>query len=256
MTTTPLMKHPQHPLWMQHAQSLCTTAGLDYIDVLADQAGTDQPLQNALRQLSPKTLWFELFEGTPEGGTLEYSPIVMRLHFAVTSHRMWLEQLLEYFADTPRLTLLISPLAFDVLCRHLQALSQVQWEEQTGLLRYYDNRVFPSLLTHVLTAEQQAAFTDIALFWSWRDRDGEMVWKTGTFSPARALTDKPQMGEINDAQVELMGCISDAEALMARQLSLQTGGKESHFEHCLAVALQASQQGYLGDLSAYAEINA
>lgn len=254
MTTAPPITLKKHMLWMQQAESLCSAAGQEYIDVLVDQAGTDQPLQNALHQLSPDVLWFELFEGTPEGGTLEYSPVVMRLHFAVTSHHMWLEQLLEYFSGTPRLTLLISPLAFDLLCRHLQILSQVKWEEQTGLLRYYDNRVFPSLLAHVLTPEQQATFTDIALFWGWRDRDGEIVWKTGTFSPAHELIDEPQIGIVDDEQIELMGCISDAEALMARQLPPQIG-KEGHFEHCLSMALNASRQGYLGDLATYAEIN-
>ncbi|WP_170739816.1 DUF4123 domain-containing protein, partial [Escherichia coli] len=89
----------------------------------------------------------------------------LRLYFALSSHRKFLAQLMASFADTPRLTLLISPLTFDLLGRHLQVLSQVQWEEQTGLLRYYDNRVFPLLFTHVLTNEQQATFTDIALFW-------------------------------------------------------------------------------------------
>ncbi|HCS4222011.1 TPA: DUF4123 domain-containing protein [Klebsiella aerogenes] len=253
MATTSLITPKKHMLWMQQGESLCSATGQDYIDILIDQAGTNQPLQNALRQLSPDLRWFELFEGTPEGGMLEYSPVVMRLCFALTSHRMWLEQLLEYFSGTPRLTLLISPLAFDLLCRHLQALSQVQWEEQTGLLRYYDNRVFPSLLTHVLNAEQQAAFTDIALFWGWRDRDGEIVWKTGTFSPARELANNPQLGRVGDDQIDLMGCISDAEALLARRLSSQ-GGKEEHFSYCLSVALKASQQGYLGDLASDAEL--
>ncbi|QDI07303.1 hypothetical protein electrica_01095 [Klebsiella electrica] len=252
MTTTPPITLKKHMLWMQQAESLCSAAGQDYIDVLVDQAGTDQPLQNALRQLSPEALWFELFEGTPEGGTLEYSPVVMRLHFAVTSHRMWLEQLLEYFSDSPRLTLLISPLAFDLLCRHLQALSQVQWEEQTGLLRYYDNRVFPSLLAHVLTVEQQAAFTDIALFWGWRDRDGEIVWKSGSFLPTRTLADEPELSRVDDAQVDLMGCIGDAETLM-KEKSVSNLSRESHFAHCLNIAFNANEAGYFGELSAYTE---
>ncbi|KGT91275.1 hypothetical protein NG99_16845 [Erwinia typographi] len=251
MTTTPLILK-KHLLWLQQAESLCSGAGLDYIDVLVDQAGTGQPLQDALSQLSPDVRWFELFAGTPEGGTLEYSPVLIRLVFAVTSHRMWLEQLLEYFSETPRLTLLISPLAFDLLCRHLQALSQVRWEEQTGLLRYYDNRVFPSLLTHVLTAGQQAAFTDIALFWSWRDRDGEIVWKSGSFSPTRTLDDAPDLSRVDDAQVNLMGCISDAEALM-KEKNVSNISQENHFAHCLDIAFKANYAGYLGELNTLME---
>lgn len=252
MTTTTPLAQPKHILWQQQTEALCAKAGLDYIDVLVDQAGTDQPLQAALRKLSPGVKWFELFEGTPEGGTLEYSPVVMRLHFAVTNQRMWLEQLLEYFSGSPRLTLLVSPLAFDLLCRHLQALSQVQWEEQTGLLRYYDNRVFPSLLSHVLTAEQQAAFTDIALFWSWRDRDGEIVWKFGTFIPDRELADEPEMSCVDDAQVDRMGCIGDAEKLMQRHYDPQLSN-EDNFARNLEASLRASEQNYFGDLVAFME---
>lgn len=238
--------------WLQQATALCRTAGQDYIDVLVDQAGTGQPLQQALNQITPPLRWFALFEGTPEAATAEYSPLVMRLHWSATSHQRWLEQLVEHFAGTPRLTLLLSPLAFDLLSSHLQALSQVHWEEQTGLLRYYDNRVFPSLLEHVLTPEQQAAFNDIALFWSWRDRDDEVVWKTGTWHPERQLADDPEMNRISDAQVELMGCISDAEALM-KERATTSGSREADFAHSFAIALSASRAGYVGDLLDYKE---
>ncbi|XXN64210.1 DUF4123 domain-containing protein [Enterobacter ludwigii] len=238
--------------WLHQAADLCRAAGQDYIDVLVDQAGTAQPLQQALNQIAPPLRWFALFEGTPEAATAEYSPLVMRLHWNASSHQRWLEQLVEHFSGSPRLTLLLSPLAFDLLSSHLQALSQVHWEEQTGLLRYYDNRVFPSLLEHVLTPEQQAAFTDIALFWSWRDRDDEVVWKIGTWNPGRQLADAPEMSRISDAQVELMGCISDAEMLMKEQATL-VPSREEHFAQCLEIAIKASRAGYIGDLLDYKE---
>ncbi|MRT40500.1 DUF4123 domain-containing protein [Enterobacteriaceae bacterium RIT702] len=238
--------------WLKQATALCAAAGQDYIDVLVDQAGTTQPLQQALNQINPPLRWFELFAITPEAATPEYSPLVMRLHFSISNHQRWLEQLVDHFSTTPRLTLLISPLAFDLLSSHLQALSQVHWEEQTGLLRYYDNRVFPSLLEHVLTPEQQAAFTDIALFWSWRDRDDEVVWKTGTLNPGRQLADAPEMNSVSDAQVELMGCISDAEMLMKEKATLVLS-REEHFAQCLAIAIRASRAGYIGDLLDYKE---
>lgn len=238
--------------WLKQANALCTAAGQDYLDVLVDQAGTAQPLQQALNQINPPLRWLELFANTPEAATPEYSPLVMRLHFSISSHQRWLEQLVEHFSTTPRLTLLISPLAFDLLSSHLQALSQVHWEEQTGLLRYYDNRVLPSLLEHVLTPEQQAAFTDIVLFWGWRDRDDEVVWKIGTWNPGRQLADAPEMSRISDAQVELMGCISDAEMLMKEQATL-VPSREEHFAQCLEIAIKASRAGYIGDLLDYKE---
>jgi hypothetical protein len=240
--------------WLKQATALCTAAGQDYIDVLVDQAGTEQPLQQALNQINPPLRWFALFEGTPEAATQEYSPLMMRLHFSVASHQRWLEQLVQHFFATPRLTFLISPLAFDLLATHLQTLSQVEWEEQTGLLRYYDNRVFPQLLTHVLTPEQQATFTDIALFWSWRDRDGESVWKTGSWTPEHVPNDAPAMNNIDDAQVELMGCLSDAEALMLKIREAEASN-EAKYARCLQIALQASRAGYFGDLLAFTEQN-
>lgn len=141
----------------------------------------------------------------------------------------------------------VSPLTFDLLGRHLQVLSQVQWEEQTGLLRYYDNRVFPLLFTHVLNNEQQATFTDIALFWSWLDRDGEINWKSGSFSPERRLTDNPEMNRVDDVQVGLMGCICDAEALMKEKAVIEIS-QESYFSHCLDIAIRANDAGYFGAL--------
>lgn len=40
-------------IWLKQAESFCSAAGLDYIDVLVDQAGTDQPLQNEILHLWP-----------------------------------------------------------------------------------------------------------------------------------------------------------------------------------------------------------
>ncbi|MBA8061367.1 DUF4123 domain-containing protein [Citrobacter freundii] len=242
----------KYKMWFRQAESFSTASGLDYIDVLVDQAGTDRSLQNTMRQLSPAPRWFALFRGTPESGTMAYSPIVIRLHFVLSSHRMWLEKLAEYFADTPRFTLLISPLAFDLLSRHLQALSQVQWEEQTGLLRYYDNRVFPSLFTHVLTDEQQKAFTDIALFWTWINRDGEIAWKVGSYLPERMLADKPDISRVDDTQVGFMGCISDAETLM-REKAVSEISQEKYFLCCLDIAIRANDTAYFGALRDFEE---
>lgn len=249
MTTVPAQTTDTstHIVLLKQAESFSSAAGLDYIDILIDQSGTSQPLQNTILQLSPVPRWFALFEGTPEAGAIEYSPLVIRLHFVLNEHRQYLEQLAKYFAGTPRLTLLITPLDFDLLSRHLQVLSQVQWEEQTGLLRYYDNRVFPSLFTHVLNNQQQAAFTDIALFWGWRDRDGEIVWKTGNFAPERRLADKPEMNRVDDGQVGLMGCISDAEALMKEKM-IGNSSLENYFAHCLKTAVKANNAGYFGPL--------
>lgn len=79
-----------------------------------------------------------------------------------------------------------------------------------------------------------------------------MVWKTGTWNPGRQLADAPEMSRISDAQVELMGCISDAETLMKEQAT-STLSREEHFAQCLAIAIRASRAGYIGDLLDYKE---
>lgn len=249
------MASPQitnHSVWLEQAEARCSATGLDYIDILVEQAGIEQSLEHSLRQLSPAARWFALFDGTPEAESIEYSPMLIRLHFTLCGHHAWLEQLMAFFAGTPRLTLLISPLDFDLLSHHLQALSQVQWEEQTGLLRYYDNRVFPALFTHVLTDQQQAAFTDIVLYWGWKDRDGEIVWKTGTFSPEHRFADEPETICVDDEQVGLMGCISDAEALM-KEKTIREMSLENYFARCLETAVRASDVGYFGPLRDFKE---
>lgn len=112
--------------------------------------------------------------------------------------------------------------------------------------------IFAPLFDHVLTPEQRAAFTDIALFWSWRNRDGDPTWKAGTWTPERVLADEPEMSRVDDAQVEIMGCISDAEALMIKSYNPDLT-EEANFKRGLRFALQASEAGYVGDLMTFME---
>ena len=98
-----------------------------------------------------------------------------------------------------------------------------------------------------MTNEQQATFTDIALFWIWLDRDGEINWKSGSFSPERRLTDNPEMNRVDDVQVGLMGCICDAEVLM-KEKAVSELSQESYFAHCLDIAFRANDAKYFGAL--------
>ncbi|KJV47908.1 hypothetical protein VH86_13140 [Pantoea sp. BL1] len=78
------------------------------------------------------------------------------------------------------------------------------------------------------------------------------VWKTGSWTPDRQLADAPEMSRISDAQVELMGCISDAEILMKEQATL-VPSREEYFAQCLVIAIRASRAGYIGNLLDYKE---
>ncbi|MDK1711589.1 DUF4123 domain-containing protein [Serratia marcescens] len=241
---------PIHEQWLTQAENLCFRAGQDHIDVLVDQAGWPSPLLEALRHLDPPLSWHSLFEGTPEEALADQAPLLMRLHWSIWQHKAWLSEMMLHFQGTPRLLLTITPLPFEQLTQHLHQLADVQWGDQTGLLRFYDTRIFPLLFSHVLTSEQQMVFSHLALLWSWLDRDQKIVWKAGTYAPGNRLPEKPEPLSVEDAQIELLGCITDAQNLMA-QFERGSLTKEQHFSRCFELALDASRNGYFGELDNY-----
>lgn len=240
-----------HEHWLTQAENLCTRAGQGHIDVLADQAGWPSPLLEALRHLDPPVSWHSLFEGTPEEALDDQAPLLMRLHWTIWQHKAWLSELMLHFQGTPRLLLAITPLPFEQLTQHLHTLGDIQWGEQTGLLRFYDTRIFPLLFSHVLTPEQQTAFSHLAHLWSWAGRDGQIVWKAGSYAPGNMLSEKPDPICVDDAQIEMLGCISDAE-LLAKELNDGSMTREQNFIQCLRAVSDASTKNYYGDLTAYA----
>lgn len=236
--------------WLAQAEFLSLNAGLGYIDVIIDQAGSDKPVVDALKQLSPTARYGLLFEETPEEGMVNDSPLLVRLFWSEWQHRALITEIMHYFANTPRLILLISPLVFDELKNHLCHLTQFRWGEQSGILRFYDTRIFPVLFSHVLSEEQQFAFTRIAFYWGWQDRDVSQVWKQGKLGPESQLLPAPEVINLNDEQIEIIGCLSDAE-MLSREHQKAGVTPECNFQNFFKVALVASQQGFLGDLKDY-----
>jgi hypothetical protein len=236
--------------WLEQAGFLSLNAGLNYIDVIIDQAGSERPVAEALNQLSPAVRQASLFEGTPEEGMQDDGPVLVRLFWPEWQHKALLAEFMQYWGGASRLMLLISPLVFDELKSRLGALTQFEWGDQTGVLRFYDSRVFPALLSHVLSEEQQVAFTDIAFYWGWQDRDMCQIWKQGSIgSDSRTLPD-PTILTFNDQQIENIGCISDAE-MLARNIEKENISREKKFQRCFAASLAASHEGYFGELSDY-----
>lgn len=236
--------------WLEQAEFLSLSARHNYIDVIIDQAGSGRSMVDIFYYLSPAVRYVLLFEGTPEEGMSEDGPVLVRFLWSEWQHRDLLAELMRYWGEASRLMLIISPLVFDELKNHLMALSQFEWGEQTGILRFYDNRVFPVLFSHVLSDEQQAAFTNIAFYWGWQDRDICQVWKQGNIGPGSGFMSDPTILRLTDQQIEIIGCISDAE-LLARNTIRNTLSREINFQCCFFSALSASQEGYWGDLSAY-----
>ncbi|MEI7100826.1 DUF4123 domain-containing protein, partial [Klebsiella pneumoniae] len=59
------------------------------------------------------------------------------------------------------------------LANWLTQCMDILQEGRSGILRFYDTRVFPLLFTHILSDEQQEPLMRPALFWAWQDLDGQ-----------------------------------------------------------------------------------
>ncbi len=238
--------------WQNQIEHVCATVGIQQVDLLLDQAAWNNCAVPALQQLRPEAPWFSLFTGTPEENLLDQAPLLMRLDLAHWQHKAWLEELMTHCAADARLLVAISPLPFEVLSNALQALSQMKWGGQAGLLRYYDPRIFPVLMSSILTREQRAEYLQITCYWGWLDRDNQPQWLQGNCLTHQNDIEVRPFVDLSDQQCELIGCIGDAQKLLH-------GGKFDHLEESqerrfallYPLAVQASQENYFGDLNEY-----
>ncbi|MDY7534311.1 DUF4123 domain-containing protein [Pseudomonas sp. Bout1] len=249
-----MQEHYTH--WIKQIESLCDSANVKHVDVLVDQAAWDISILPTLRLMEPGLSWVSLFSATPEEALLTQAPILMRINLADWRHRAWLEELVGEVGHLPRLMLLISPMPFDVLAKSLQALSQLEWGGQSGLLRFYDPRVMPELLASVLSPEQKEQFQRVTLFWSWLDRDQQPVWQPGTYRSNQTLAETLPAINFDDAQFDRLGSISDAQSLLdVARAKFPDLSHEQCFVCCYRAVLQASQENYFGDLKVYATLH-
>lgn len=240
--------------WLEQAEFSALSSQLEYIDIVVDPAGSGQPLAESLSHLSPGVRWGSLFDGTPEEGLGADSPFLVRLYWREWQHKSWLSELVRRYGAESRLLFLISPLVFDELKSHLTVLSQFLWEEQSGVLRFYDPRIFPELFNHVLTVEQQRCFTRIAYYWSWLDRDLHQVWKRGVIDTDNGSLPASEPIYITDKQFDMIGCISDAE-IYSRATDSKNLSKEACFQRYLRIVLDASQSNFTGDINDFIKQN-
>ncbi|HEF4762987.1 TPA: DUF4123 domain-containing protein [Pseudomonas putida] len=242
--------------WLEQIEQVCASADVQEVDVLLDQASWSHCAVPGLQALSPKAPWFSLFTGTPEEKLLDQAPLLMRLDLTIWQHKAWLEELIEHGASEARLMVLVSSLRFEELSHALQALLQMQWGGQAGLLRFYDPRIFPLLLNTILTHEQRAEFLQVACCWGWLDRDGQPQWRPGTRQQKQTGVEVSPFVELSDEQCARIGCIGDAQRMLNGGKFDHLGGtKEQCFELLYSLILQAEQENYFGDVSNYVRQN-
>jgi hypothetical protein len=248
------MKTPTQ--WLEQIEQVCASAELQQVNLLLDQADWRHCAVPGLQALSPKAPWFSLFTGTPEEKLLDQAPLLMRLDLTLWQHRAWLQELIEHGASEARLMVLVSSLRFEELSHALQALFQMQWGGQAGLLRFYDPRIFPVLINAILTREQRAEFLQVARFWGWLDRDGQPQWLQGSHRKQQEGIQVSPFVEISDEQCARIGCIGDAQRLLkGGKFDHLEGTKEQRFNLLYSLILQAGQENYFGDLNAYVRQN-
>ncbi|WP_374979336.1 DUF4123 domain-containing protein [Pseudomonas solani] len=238
--------------WLDQIKHTLAEVGLPHVDLLLDQTGWEHSALAALRQLAPAVPWYSLFTGTPEEHLLHQAPILMRLDLGHWRHEAWLEELIDACALQSRLLLLVSPLSFDALSLRLQALSQVHWGGQPGLLRFYDPRIFPELLAGIFNPEQCKPFQQAASYWSWLDRDGHPRWLAGDFATDPEHQSTPDDLVLTDAQYDRIGSLSDAHALLEDTRFDGLGkSREQRFAALYRLSCNASDANYFGALSDY-----
>lgn len=247
---------PMPARWLEEIEHITSELDLPHVDLLLDQTGLPSSAIPTVQRINPLVSWFSLFSGTPEEALADQGPLVMRLELQQWQHKAWLEDLIEHTGKDSRLLLLVSPQPFEDLSLALQCLSRMHVGGQPGLLRYYDPRVFPRMLSDILNQEQRDAFLKVASFWSWLDRDGQPHWQQGSCTADSKPLDVPGPIALADAQYEQFGCLSAAQSLAAQPgIVPHELGEEWRFNQLYAYACQASAEGYYGELQEYIERN-
>jgi hypothetical protein len=234
-------------------EQVCENAGIEHVDILLDQAAWINAAMPMLQIITPAAPWFSLFTGTPEEHLLHKAPLLIRLTLTQPQHRSWLIELLTHCARE-RLLALVSPLPFEILSHALRALGQAERGGRGVLLRFYDPRVFPLLVSSILTVEQRMEFRRVAYYWTWIDRDDQPEWLAGNDDIEPESLRLSTNIELSDQQCDALGCISEAFELMQDLRFGQLGeNNKARFAFLYGCALEASADNYFGDLGGYVE---
>ncbi|MCO6060472.1 DUF4123 domain-containing protein [Pseudomonas sp. MOB-449] len=234
--------------WLELLEAACAEVPTSCLDLIIDQAAGDLPVIPALQAVHPPLPWRSLFSGLPEAGAEDLAPLLLRVDLHLPLQRQWLHGLLSELASKPQVLALATTWTFDILADYLGRCLEARNGGQLGLLRYYDPRLFPLLISQVLEPEQQRQLLRPAVFWSWADQDGlprrllghgEPVDNAGAF----------KLIELSDEQVDTLLCASDATRALAKLQAIDTAGRsaQQRFQLAYAAMREASAAHLLAD---------
>ncbi|MES2117681.1 MAG: DUF4123 domain-containing protein [Pseudomonadota bacterium] len=167
-------------IWQLYQALPASTPGC-YLYGLADHAGMPGLAKRLVRDRAD---WVSLFEGSTEEGALSVAPLLFQIE--VIEGRVTQDLLLDWVCEhgtyTSSLLFLASPLSTRDLAQRLaRRLNAVLSEDMDVMLRFFDPRIFASLLD-VLSAEQQQAFLSVGNCWWFVNRHGHLQQVKAQFS--------------------------------------------------------------------------
>ena len=230
--------------WLAQVERSCEILGTRCLDLIIDQSGSETSLLTSVRSVEPPLPWYSLFTGLPEEGAIHLAPLLVRVDLTLPLQRHWLGGLVGELGGNAQLLFLASRWDFGVLAEHLGQAVEARCGKSTGILRFYDPRVFPVLFSHVLEPEQQQRWLRPALFWSWLDRDGVGQFLPGTFDEHSGADDYPLLA-FSERQIGVMSCIAEAKGVMADPDTVLPAdwGAEQRFQACFEALQEASRAG-------------
>lgn len=241
------MANPDVEGWISRIDLACARLKVDTVSILIDQTGSGLSLKASLNTFQPPLEWCSLFEGLPEEVLENDAPLLIELSLSRPMERQWLCELMVELAPQGRILLLCSAWPFMQLSAHLRQCVDARWGEQTGILRFYDPRLFLTLVNHVLNPQQQLSIQRAVIFWTWQDRDGNDCVHYG--EPAPPDTVMKAGFEFTDDQIDKLITAGDATLLARYVQSAQrySLSKEQLFTHCYNALLEATELGLLVD---------
>lgn len=232
--------------WIEEVAVTCRTSGTDYLDVIVDQAGLDFSVITALNALSVE--WQSLYHGLPEAFIVDDAPLVARITLDDLQQMQWLKDIRQQIFVKAPLLLLCSHWSFPALAGWLTQCLDISQEGRSGILRFYDTRIFPLLFTHVLSEKQQKPLLRPTVFWAWQDMDGNARGIKGSATP-QARGEQPHKIDLSDRQLEHLMCACDVVTLLSHSAppAGRYASQQALFSDCYQGMVEATNQGIIID---------
>jgi hypothetical protein len=241
--------------WVRQLVEICRAMQQQHVDIFVDQAVGNVSIFRILPLIASNLSWFSLLTGTPEEGQLPQAPILVRVQLDDWQHMAFLNELAARDGAMQDMLVLVTPVPFDWLCEVSRGWLHIEKGGRSGMLRFYDPRVFPTLMNDLLDPAQQQRFLELALCWNWLDRDRQVAWQPGTYLPNDCIRAPATPIVLSDDQFDGLGCIGDAHVLLSTVEDLfPQENRQAHFARSYQLARQARSENYFGDMSTYVRL--